>query len=188
MRWTAAVLCLLPALPVAAQEVAPPEGFTVGQVQSVVLTIDSERLFSESQFGRRVESEFNAAQDALMAENRRIEEALTAEERSLSERRPGMEVATFRAEAAAFDERVQGIRVAQDAKARALQDGVTQGRDAFLAAAAPILGEMMADSGASVILDRRSVFLALGAVDITDEAIAAIDGAIGDGAGVATAP
>jgi len=126
-----------------------------------------------------------AETDTLRDENRRIEAALTAEEQSLTERRPTMTPEAFRAEADAFDERVQGIRTAQDAKERALQNGVTDGRDQFLAVAAPVLGQMMRDAGAAVILDRRTVFLALSAVDITDEAIAAIDAAIGDGGDLA---
>jgi Skp family chaperone for outer membrane proteins len=166
----------------AAQEATPVQ---MGQVQSAILTVDTERLFSESAFGLRVAAELQAATDALRDENRRIEAALTAEEQSLTERRPTMTPEAFRAEADAFDERVQGIRTAQDAKERALQDGVTHGRDQFLAVAAPVLGQMMREAGAAVILDRRTVFLALSAVDITDEAIAAIDAAIGDGSDLA---
>lgn len=166
----------------AAQEATPVQ---MGQVQSAILTVDTERLFSESAFGLRVAAELQAATDALRDENRRIEAALTAEEQSLTERRPTMTPEAFRAEADAFDERVQGIRTAQDAKERALEDGVTQGRDQFLAVAAPVLGQMMREAGAAVILDRRTVFLALSAVDITDEAIAAIDAAIGDGSDLA---
>ena len=166
-----------------AQDSAPP--VQMGQVQSAILTLDTERLFSESAFGLRIAAELQAETDTLRDENRRIEAALTAEEQSLTERRPTMTPEAFRAEADAFDERVQGIRTAQDAKERALQNGVTDGRDQFLAVAAPVLGQMMRDAGAAVILDRRTVFLALSAVDITDEAIAAIDAAIGDGGDLA---
>lgn len=186
LRCLTAVLLLLPAVPLRAQEPVSPDGFAIGQVQSVVLIVDTDRLLQESLFGQRLSDELRAATEALAAENRRIEAALTEEEQSLSLRRPDMDVDTFRSEAAAFDERVQGIRAAQDAKERALQDGVTRGREEFLAVAAPILGEIMRAAGASVILDRRSVFLALGSVDITDEAIIAIDAAIGDGADLAS--
>ncbi|MBW7922472.1 MAG: OmpH family outer membrane protein [Rubellimicrobium sp.] len=169
----------LAAAPVAAQEAAP---LTLGQVQSAVLTVDTDRLFSESLFGRRVADETRTATEALAAENRTIEAQLTVEEQGLTDRRPGMTPDAFRAEADAFDARVQAIRAEQDTKERALQDRLNAGRDAFLSAAAPVLGDLMAGAGASVILDRRSVFLALGAIDITDQAIAAIDAAIGDGA------
>lgn len=156
--------------------------------RGAVLTIDTDRIFSESLFGRRVADEYRAATEELGAENRRIEAELTAEEQSLTDRRAAMDPEDFRAEAEAFDIRVQAIRSEQDAKERALQEHLTQGRDAFLSATTSILGELMQEAGASVILDRRSVFLALGAIDVTEDAIAAIDAAIGDGAEAGLAP
>lgn len=168
----------LAAVPALAQDSAPR---SLGLIQSAVLTVDSERLFADSAFGRRISEELRAATEALAAENRRIEASLTNEEQELTDRRPELEPDIFRAEADAFDARVQAIRSEQDAKERALQEQLAEGRDAFLAAAAPVLGELMQGAGASVILDRRSVLLSLGAVDVTDAAITAIDAAIGDG-------
>ena len=150
-------------------------------VRSPVLTIDPDTLFEQSLFGQRILAQVGEETASLAAENRRIEAALTEEERSLTARRPGMEVEAFRAEAAAFDEKVQGIRRAQDAKERDLERIETEGRDAFLAAAQPILGRLMIERGAAVILDRRSVFLGFGAIDLTAEALAAIDAELGDG-------
>ena len=183
MRWLAVLLAL--ALPAQAQDRAD---LTLGQIRSPVLIIDAERVFAESLFGLRIAAQVQAETEALVAENRRIEAALTAEERSLTSRRPTMEVTAFRAEADAFDARVQDIRAAQDAKQRALQDGIALGRDQFLQVATPILGQLMRDAGAAVILDRRSVFLAVGAIDVTDQAIDRIDLALGDGATITDSP
>ena len=55
-------------------------------------------------------------------------------------------------------------------------------RRAFLNAAQPILAGMMRDANAAMIIERRAVFLSADVIDITDEAIARIDAAIGDGA------
>jgi Skp family chaperone for outer membrane proteins len=165
-----------------AQDDTPPTDLALGQVQSPVLTIDVDRLFSASLFGQRAAEEIRLASEDLAAENRQIEAALTEEERSLTLRRPTMTPEAFQAEAAAFDEKVQGIRAAQDAKEADLQQALTRHQDAFLQVATPVLGQLMRDSGAAVILDRRSIFLSLGAVDITDRAIGLIDAAIGDGA------
>ena len=178
MRWLAAVLVMLVAFPTLAQD---QTDLPLGQLRSPVLIIDTERVFAESLFGLRIAAQVQADSEALVTENRRIEAALTEEERSLTVRRPTMTVEAFRTEADAFDERVQGIRRAQDAKQRALQDGIVTGRDQFLQAATPILGQIMQESAAAVILDRRSVFLGIGTIDITDQAIDRIDAAIGDG-------
>jgi len=171
---------LVPVLSLSAQQA--PADLSLGQVRSPVLIIDIERIFSESLFGQRISTELQRQTEELAAENRQIEAALTEEERSLTLRRPDMDVAAFRAAAEEFDTRVQEIRRAQDGKERALQLVVTQGRDAFLAAATPVLAQLMAESGAAVILDRRSVFLGVDLVDVTNIAIAAIDAQIGDGA------
>ena len=153
----------------------------IGQVSSPVLVIDTERVFADSLFGQRVAADVQRDSAALVDENRRIEAALTEEERSLTLRRPTMVAADFRAEADAFDERVQGIRRAQDAKERALQEVVVAGREQFLQVIRPILGQLMQEANAAVILDRRTVFLAVGSIDITDQAIARIDAVIADG-------
>ena len=178
MRWLAAVLAMLVAFPTLAQD---QTDLPLGQLRSPVLIIDTERVFAESLFGLRIAAQVQADSEALVTENRRIEAALTEEERGLTVRRPTMTVEAFRTEADAFDERVQGIRRAQDAKQRALQDGIVTGRDQFLQAATPILGQIMQESAAAVILDRRSVFLGIGTIDITDQAIDRINAAIGDG-------
>lgn len=171
-------LALSMAGPVMAQQFPLP---APGQFRSPVLTIDADRLFGETMFGARVLAEVSAATDALAAENRLIETTLQGEVDSLTARRPTMSVVDFRAAADAFDGRVQRIRQEQDAKEAGLQQALAQGREAFLAAATPVLGQLMVDSGAVVILDRRTVFLGVGLVDITGEAVAAIDAAIGDG-------
>jgi Skp family chaperone for outer membrane proteins len=51
----------------------------------------------------------------------------------------------------------------------------------FLAAAGPVLEQMMREAGAAVILERRSVFVSANAIDITDEAIERLDASVGSG-------
>jgi len=151
--------------PVGAQQfpVAPIE-----QEQAIptILTVDLERIFAQSAFGSRIVLEYNSARAELAMENRRIAEALREEELSLAERRPDMERDLFQAEAAAFDEKAQGIRRAQDAKERALDAALDQGRAQFLEVSRPILGQLMVERGAFAILDRRTVVLSLGACSL----------------------
>lgn len=153
----------------------------LGVPQSEILTISSERLFSDSAFGQRIAREVEAESRILAAENRRIEAELTAEERDLTVRRPDMDPSAFRSLADAFDEKVQSNREAQDTKTRALSQKSDVARVEFLQAARPILALLMRETGASVVLERASVFLSADATDITDLAIARIDAAIGDG-------
>lgn len=180
LRRILAMAVLALAAPVAAPVLAQ-DGLAMGQVQSPVLTIDLNRLLAETAYGRRLSAEILERGQALDAENERIAADLTARERSLTERRPTMDPDAFRAEADAFDAEVRRIRDEQDTKQRDLEAAVGEGRDAFLRAARPVLGELMRDSGAAVIIERSDVFLSASLVDVTDEAIAAIDAAIGEG-------
>ncbi|TNC51127.1 OmpH family outer membrane protein [Rubellimicrobium rubrum] len=172
----AALLALVPDFGVAQDDLS------MGRVQSPVLTIDVDRLLAETQFGQRISDDLRERTEALSAENERLRLQLTTEERSLTDRRPTMEVEDFRTEADAFDARVQTIRAQQDAKQRDLEEAVARGREEFLNSVRPVLVRLMLDSGAAVILERRDVFLSVGLVDVTDEAIAAMDAQLGDGA------
>ena len=177
-------------VPAPADPVIPPieaEDRTI-ILQSQILTVDIERLFAGSAFGQRIATQLLAEQEALAEENRRIADALREEELDLAARRPEMDPEVFRAEAEAFDAKVVEIRAAQDTKERALQQTLTNARELFFDASRPVLGQLMLDSGASVILDRRSVLVSLNAIDVTDEAIARIDAAIGDGSPPEQAP
>lgn len=147
----------------------------------MILTISSDRLFAESAFGQRIAQEIEAQSAVLAAENRRIESELTTEEQDLSDRRSQMEADAFRTLADAFDEKVQQIRTTQETKARALNQLRDNARVEFLQAAAPVLEGLMRETGASVIMERSSVFLSANATDITDLAIERIDRALGDG-------
>lgn len=182
MARTALALLVALAPPLVAGIGRPAAAQELGLPQSAILTIETDRLFSASAFGRRIANEIEAESAVLAAENRRMEAELTAEEKDLTQRRSEMEPDAFRTLADAFDEKVQGIRRTQDAKARALNQKADKARGDFLRAARPVLEALMRETGASVILERSSVFLSANATDVTDEAITQIDAAIGDGA------
>lgn len=169
------------------QEAADPSGFEVPaeQLAPTFLTVDIDQMFTQSQFGQRVGQSYAQGREELAAENGRIAQALREEELALAAQRSEMEVSVFRAEAVAFDEKAQAIRRAQDAKERELEETLTLGRDQFLSVTRPILGDLMVERGAFALLDRRSVLISLGSIDVTEDAIERIDAAIGDGSQVA---
>ncbi len=172
LRCVAVVLTLLAMMAAAQSQTA---------TESEILTIESDRLFAESAFGQRVARDLEAQQSILLAENRKIEAELAAEEKRLTDLRKGMTPEDFRAVADAFTDRVQEIREAQDAKARAIGEMRERQQGVFIQAADPILFELMKEAGASVILERRAVFYSTDAVDITDLAIKRLNRTIGDG-------
>ncbi len=180
MRSLLSSLCLMVAL------LAPSD--VVAQETTPVLVIDSERLFLSSEFGKRVASEIEARGSDLAAQNRQIEAELAATEQDLTERRATMSPEAFQPLADAFDTRVQETRQTQAAKSRALNAQLEQEREAFLQVAGPILEELMEQVGASVVLDRRTVFLSANSADITTAAISRINAQLGAGTPIAPDP
>lgn len=162
---------------------APPARAQTGTEppRSAVLVLRQEVLFERSAFGQASLARLDRESRALAAENRQIEAALEAEELALTEQRKTLAPDAFRALADAFNEKVEGIRRAQEAKSRALTRMRDEDRQTFLNAAAPVLAEMMQDMGAAVILDQQSVVISLDRVDITDAAVAQIDLRLGAG-------
>lgn len=141
----------------------------------IVVTLNQEKLFQETTYGKAVIARFDADKSALQAENRRIEAELEAEERELTKQRAEMPPEAFTPLAAAFDSKVVAIRERQDRKSEALALWREQGRQEFFKAAASVLADLLAETGAVAILANDAVVLSLSSADITDLAIQRID-------------
>lgn len=177
------VLALLGATPALAQQQGnfPTAPLERGSVISPVLTIDSERVYTESAYGKRIASDHEERLVELGAENRKIEAELASEELEITARRAAMTPEAFRELANAFDAKVQKIKQTQVSKEIALTGQLEKARDDFWASAAPVLERLMRDADAAVILERRSVFVSVSVVEITEDAIQLFDQTLGDG-------
>lgn len=152
-------------------------------VVSPVVTVDQDRLFNNSQFGQRVQSDHETRVHLLSQENRLIEAELINEERALTEQRADLAADAFRTLADAFDDKVQRIRAEQDAKAATLGQALDNDRQEFLRLIGPVLQTLVIERGAVALLDRRAVIISADSIDITSAAVARIDSTIGDGTG-----
>ena len=173
---TLAVAVSLVLCPAAAQEAPQPQ-------PTPLLTLDQDRFFLESDFGRAALERERVASAALEQENKRIEAELVAEEQALTELRTTLSAEEFTARADAFDAKVERIRTEQDTKAQRLTEGREKDRQEFLKVAIPVLGEILGDKKAVAILDKNLVILSLSAVDVTGEAIARVNAALAKPAG-----
>ncbi|MZR13302.1 OmpH family outer membrane protein [Maritimibacter sp. DP07] len=175
------ILILLATLAVLGTAGAPAPAQNLGQLVSPILTVDREALFERSQFGQRVSDDLEAESAALAEETRKIEQELEDEEQALTERRPSMSPEDFRAAADAFDEKVVNLREDRDAAQSDFLDRLDAAQRDFYNRIVPILGRLMQERGAVAVLEKRSVFLSVNAIDVTEEAIARIDEVLGDG-------
>ncbi|MEM9124778.1 MAG: OmpH family outer membrane protein, partial [Pseudomonadota bacterium] len=104
--------------------------------------------------------------------------------KDLTDKRAELSTDEFRPLAEAFDQKVQSHREGQRAKLDALARRSEEDRQVFYELAQPVLIDLLRETGATIILERSSVFLSADTSDITDIAISRIDAAIGDGTGL----
>jgi Skp family chaperone for outer membrane proteins len=183
IRAVAAALCVAAGMtPCAAvaQEAAAPEAPPAVTVPSPIVTLDQERFFRESAYGKAALARAEAEAAALSAENRKLEAALEAEERELTTRRATLKPEEFAPLSSAFDAKVEEIRAAQDAKSRAITRHLEETRQKYFESAVPVLAELLRDTGAVAILADNAIILSLSALDVTDEAVARMDLALPD--------
>ncbi len=185
-----ALISSLVALGAAAQEQSQPQldigrpagpPVTTLEVPSPIVTVDPDRLFSESAWGKRVLSEVELRSNALAAENRLIEEELNAEEQALTRLRAEMEPAQFIQRAAAFDSKVLRLRRESDDKIEDLEVFLDSERQRFFSAVPTVLGQLLREMGAVAIIDDSAIVMSVVSIDITEAAIARADSGLGDG-------
>lgn len=148
-----------------------------------LLTVDQDLLFTGSDWGQRTQRVLEEMGRRITADNERLAAQLSAEESTLTQQRGSLDPAEFRRRAEAFDTRATEVRreraqVVQDLNAWAEAD-----RAAFYRAALPIMGEMMQERGAVAVLDRRTIFVSLDAIDLTQALVARLNAELGDGEG-----
>lgn len=151
------------------------------QAVSQIVTIDRQSLFSGTAYGRRVLETVTVERERLRQETRASEEKLAEEEKQLTERRAKMDPAAFRVLADAFDEKVSELRAEGEARGQAFAQILDREQSEFFDRIGPILGELVRELGAVVIIDRRAILLSTQNIDITDLAVRRIDQKLGDG-------
>jgi Skp family chaperone for outer membrane proteins len=153
----------------------------MGVVQSDVVVIDPERLLTETLYGRRLQSEIQAARERLIAQNDRVAADLEAEELALTEKRATTPPDEFRALADAFDQKVEKLRLEAEQKSRDLERRRDLAPAQFMRVIQPVLSELLQEAEAVVMLDVRTVLLRAEVADVSDLAIARINERIGTG-------
>ena len=150
---------------------------------SAILVIDSDRVYAQSRFGQQLRNDLMVERRVLEAENERLALELRAEEMRLTEDRKTMPPQDFAALAAAFDAKVQDIRDAQRGKAIDADRKLAQQRQVFERQTRRIIERIMADRGASIVLEisNETIFHVDATADITQEAINRIDAAFAQG-------
>ncbi|MFC3169814.1 OmpH family outer membrane protein [Paracoccus fontiphilus] len=156
---------------------APPLGV------SAIVTVDQDLLFTNSDWGKRTQRVLDEEEAKIEAENERLVNELSTEEAALTQQRGTLDPAEFRKLAEAFDKKATEVRRARAQVVQELNAWAETDRTAFYRAALPLMGELMQERGAVAVLDRRTVFVSMDAIDITQDLVLRLNKDLGDGAG-----
>lgn len=148
---------------------------------SPVLVVDLDRIYQETDYGRRIEAQNVAALVQLNTDNQALQEELEREESDIAARRETLSAAEFRAEADAFDAKVQDIRARQDERLAEIEASILTERLAFDARIRPILGQILLERRGVILVEATEVYLIVRSVDITAQSIAVLNDVLGDG-------
>ena len=147
-----------------------------------VLVVDLDRVFTETVYGQRLQSDFREAERALADDFNRIAGELIAEEKQLRDIRTETPPDEFRTLAEAFDSKSNKLRLEQSERRNKLTQDLQVARENLLRQLGPIFSQLMQERGASILIqkdDQRMIVFPQ--ADITQSAIALIDQRLGDG-------
>ena len=153
---------------------AYPQGYDLQPAPDIV-SLDRERVFTDSIAGKRIQQEIEKRQNALRAENQLIDTQLTEEEKSLAEQRKIDLPDVFATKATAFDEKVKRIRQEQRDKGQKIVQFATASRTDFFKQVAEVLRSYMAQNGVNLVLEANTVMMSAQQADITQEVINRLD-------------
>ncbi len=153
---------------------AYPQGYDLQPAPDIV-SLDRERVFTDSIAGKRIQQEIEKRQNALRAENQLIDTQLTEEEKSLAEQRKIDLPDVFATKAAAFDDKVKRVRQEQRDKGQKIVQFATASRVDFFKQVAEVLRAYMAQNGVNLVLEANTVMMSAQQADITQEVINRLD-------------
>jgi len=169
--WRAAALAAGLALSAGA---AAPQGAAAFRI------LNEERLLRDSRYGQAVLAELREAEERLEDENERIAEELAAEERALTEARAELSPEEFRAQADAFDRRVEAIRAERNEVSLEFARRYDAAAARFFDDVLPIVLEMMSEQALVAILRPDALIVGAEWLDMTDQVIERLDAVLGD--------
>lgn len=149
---------------------------------SRILVVDLEKLYETSKFGRSIRDDFNSKNQIFNEENKVILQSLKDEEIKLTKDRSSLSQEVFALAAAAFDVKVQEIRINRLEKIRLVEERFKLLKPIFLQRIDPFFDLVMREFKATAILQKNLVVRSSQKIDITNLLIERVDQAfLGDG-------
>ncbi len=161
---------------------ASAQQFPVFQEQLPVASINRDKLFAESAYGRALRAKMAIRQKQLVAENDRLLADLEREERELTELRKQTTPIDFAPLAEAFDVKANRIRQQQNEKLLALNKQLETARFTFFRSTEIVIRKLMFERGIIYVLNEQAILMSTGEGNITGEVMKRLDALFDSGA------
>lgn len=167
----------------AAALVGAPQGASQAQTTQatdsspLVIVVDKERVLRESAVAKRLAEMESKSRADLQSKLNALSEEIEREERELTELREDTAKEVFDERVRAFNDKVQQARRTFQRESEAIQREFARARQQASDALTPVLQQMLAEKGAELVIDRRSVLAARPGADLSSEAIERFDAA-----------
>ena len=175
MKFHRIAVRLLAGLAIAASVSAASFSTASAGTPASILIINSDQLFAQSQVGKNVREQIQTMSKKLQSESTKAEESLKAEATKLRDQRALLKEEDFAKKVQAFQQKEQATQQRLQEKGQALQIGANVARSKIEEIIRPIFADLLKAHGANILLD-QSVVLAGGIdLDVTAEAVKALD-------------
>ncbi|MBI1261814.1 MAG: hypothetical protein GC184_08815 [Rhizobiales bacterium] len=142
---------------------------------AVVLVVSMETLFTQSKAAQSLRTQVQAEGKKLQDKDKSVKSSLEADMKKLSEQRSLLTQEDVQKKFQAIQEREAKHEQEMRAKAQAIQLGGEQARGEIAKALGPIFADIMKSKGGSIMLDRAAVVAGGVDLDVTAEALKALD-------------
>jgi outer membrane protein len=168
---------LAPASGVLAQTAAAP-AVAQGPAIPGVCILSVSQAISQSQVGQYVSTRMNQIVQQVKAELSPEDTALATDGRALEAARASLDAATFQTRAQGLQTRLNAFRQKADLRQREIQATEQKSLNRIAQELDPIARQLYQAKHCSILVDKQSVMIANPEMDITAQAVAALNGRI----------
>ena len=165
-----------PAAPATTAAPAPAKDAKSGLPPVIVALFDKEALFRESAAGKDFRKQLEELRNKFQGDLAHQQEELKKKDQDLRNRQALLSAEAFEAERKKFEAEVQGAQGKFEERNRQIQAAIGNAEQEIFKATTPILGEIMRQKGATLLLDKAAVLISANDFDITSEVVKKLDG------------
>lgn len=164
-----------PSAPAAAAPAPAPQARSGGLPPVIIALFDKEALFRESAAGKDFRKQLEELRNKFQGDLAHQQEELKKKDADLRNRQALLSAEAFEAERKKFEAEVQTAQSKFEERNREIQGAIATAEQEIFKATTPILGEIMRQKGATLLLDKAAALISANDFDITSEVVKKLD-------------